>query len=91
MLLKSGSQAAMGRKHCLQADSHLPFDDQAGLVRARLVAEGKAVGQPRNALDMIIAAVSETHGRIMVMDNEKDFRGIGIVNPLRQSTSGEVQ
>ena len=47
------------------------------------MAEGKAVGQPRSGLDIIIAAVSETQGRIVVADNERDFWGIGIVNPLR--------
>ena len=69
----------------------LPFDDKAGLVWARLMAEGKAVGRPRSALDMIIAAVSETHGGLVVTDNEKDFWGIKIFNPLRQSTSVGAQ
>ena len=65
----------------------LPFDDKAGLVWARLMAEGKAVGRPRSVLDMIVAAVSETHGCLVVTDNEKDFWGIKIFNPLRQSAS----
>lgn len=69
----------------------LPFDDKAGLVWARLMAEGKAVGRPRSALDMIVAAVSETHGCLVVTDNEKDFWGIKTFNPLRQSTSAGVQ
>lgn len=31
----------------------------------------------------MIAAVAEANGCIVVTDNEKDFQGIAIVNPLR--------
>ena len=34
----------------------LPFDEKAGLIWARLMADGTAKGRPRSALDMIIAA-----------------------------------
>ena len=34
----------------------LPFDEKAGLVWARLMADGTASGRPRNPLDMIVAA-----------------------------------
>jgi predicted nucleic acid-binding protein len=61
----------------------LAFDDKAALTWARLMAEGTAAGQPRSALAMIIAAVAEANDCIVVTDNEKDFAGIGIVNPLR--------
>ena len=61
----------------------LPFDDRAGLVWARLMAEGKAQGQPRSALDMIVAAVAEANDCMIVTDNERDFRGLRIINPLR--------
>jgi len=63
----------------------LPFDEKAGLVWARLMADGTATGQPRRALDMIIAAVAEANGCVVVTDNEKDFVGIPIVNPVRGS------
>lgn len=63
----------------------LPFDEKAGLVWARLMAEGTAKGKPRSALDTIIAAVAEANGCIVVTDNERDFAGISIVNPLRSS------
>src|SRR2546425_12614627 len=33
----------------------LPFDEKAGLVWARLMADGTARGRPRSHLDMIIA------------------------------------
>lgn len=61
----------------------LAFDDKAGLIWARLMAAGKAAGQPRNGLDMIIAAVAGANECIVVTDNEKDFSGLQIVNPLR--------
>lgn len=56
----------------------LPFDERAGLIWARLMTEGR----PRSALDMIIAAIAEAHGCIVVTDNEKSFAGMTIVNPL---------
>ena len=58
----------------------LPFDEKAGLVWARLMADGKARGRPRSALDTIIAAVAEANQCVVVTDNEKDFAGIKIVN-----------
>jgi hypothetical protein len=61
----------------------LPFDEKAGLIWAALMAEGSARGRPRSALDMIIAAVAEANECVVVTDNEKDFAGIRIVNPLR--------
>ncbi len=61
----------------------LPFDDRAGLIWARLMAEGNAQGQPRSALDMIVAAVAEANDCMIVTDNERDFRGLRIINPLR--------
>jgi len=61
----------------------LPFDDKAGLVWARLMAEGKTVGKPRSALDMIIAAVATATDCVVVTDNEKDFAGLKFINPAR--------
>jgi hypothetical protein len=63
----------------------LPFDEKAGLVWARMMADGKAKGRPRSGLDMIVAAVAEANGCIVVTDNERDFAEIEIVNPLRDS------
>ncbi|MCE2520250.1 MAG: type II toxin-antitoxin system VapC family toxin [Alphaproteobacteria bacterium] len=64
----------------------LSFDDRAGLIWARLMAEGKAQGRPRSALDMILTAVAEANDCVVVTGNERDFRGIPILNPLRQAT-----
>jgi predicted nucleic acid-binding protein len=62
----------------------LPFDEKAGLIWARLMAEGTARGRPRSSLDMIIAAVAEANDCVLVTDDEKDFAGLKIVNPLRR-------
>ncbi len=61
----------------------LSFDERAALVWARLMADGSAVGRPRSALDTIIAAVAEANGCIVVTDNERDFAGVEILNPVR--------
>lgn len=61
----------------------LLFDARAGLIWARLMAEGKSAGRPRSALDMILAAVALANDCLVVTDNEKDFKGLQILNPLR--------
>jgi predicted nucleic acid-binding protein len=61
----------------------LPFDEKAGLVWARLMADGKQRGRPRSALDTIIAAVAEANDCVVVTANERDFDGITIINPIR--------
>ena len=61
----------------------LPFDEKAGPIWARLMADGKAKGQPRSALDAIIAAVAEANSCVVVTDNERDFAGIEVLNPMR--------
>ncbi|MCZ7561907.1 MAG: PIN domain-containing protein [Burkholderiaceae bacterium] len=62
----------------------LPFDEKAALLWARLMADGKAKGRPRSALDTIIASVAEANECVVVTDNEKDFADIQVVNPLRE-------
>lgn len=64
----------------------LPFDEKAGLIWARLMADGKAKGRPRSGLDTIIAAIAQANECVVVTDNERDFEGIDVVNPLRGST-----
>lgn len=63
----------------------LAFDDKAALIWARLMAEGKAAGRPRSALDMIIAAVAGANDCVVVTDNERDFAGLQIFNPMSAS------
>lgn len=61
----------------------LPFDEKAAFVWAELMANGKSSGRPRSGLDTIIAAIATTNDCIVVTDNERDFDGIDIVNPMR--------
>jgi toxin FitB len=61
----------------------LSFDDKAGLIWAKLMADGMSVGRPRSGLDMIIAAVAAGNDCTVVTDNERDFAGLRIVNPIR--------
>src|SRR5579863_2449303 len=57
----------------------LPFDQRAALVWARLMADGRARGKPRSAVDTFIAAIAQTNDCIVVTDNEKHFEGIEFV------------
>jgi predicted nucleic acid-binding protein len=77
----SGSEGPL----TLFAGRVLPFDEKAGLVWARLMADGKAKGRPRSPLDMIVAAIAEANDCVVATQNEKDFAGVKIVNPLRGS------
>ena len=61
----------------------LPFDEKASLIWARLMVEGAKAGRPRSALDMILAAVAEANNCIVVTDNEKHFKGLKFINPMR--------
>ena len=61
----------------------LAFDEEAAMIWAVLMAEGRAEGRPRSDLDMIIAATALSEGCVVVTDNERDFAGLDIVNPLR--------
>jgi predicted nucleic acid-binding protein len=61
----------------------LPFDQKAAMIWARLMAEGSSIGRPRSVLDMIIAAIAEASGCIIVTDNECDFAGLEMINPMR--------
>jgi predicted nucleic acid-binding protein len=47
------------------------------------MAEGRAAGRPRSGLDTIIAAIATANDCIVVTDNERNFEGIKIINPLR--------
>jgi predicted nucleic acid-binding protein len=72
-----------GGAQSLFAGRVLPFDEKAGLIWARLMADGAKAGRPRSALDMILAAVAEANDCIVVTDNERDFTGLSYINPLR--------
>ena len=62
----------------------LAFDDPAAMVWARFMFEGARAGIPRSPFDMMIAAVAETNGCVVVTANEKHFRpAVEILNPMR--------
>lgn len=63
----------------------LPFDEKAALAWGELMAQGKAAGRPRSALNTIVAAIAQSNSCIVVTDNERDFHGVKIINPLRQA------
>jgi predicted nucleic acid-binding protein len=65
----------------LETNPFHTFDEAAGLIRARLMEDGKAKGRQRSALDTIVAAVAVANGCVGVTDNEKDFDGVEIVVP----------
>jgi len=47
------------------------------------MAEGRAAGRPRSGLDMMIAAIADANECVVVTDNERDFSGVRILNPMR--------
>jgi toxin FitB len=47
------------------------------------VVEGKEAGITRDAIDMIIASIAEVNNCIIVTDNERDFVGLKIINPIK--------
>jgi predicted nucleic acid-binding protein len=63
----------------------LPFDEQAALVWGSFMADGTRAGRPRSPIDMIIAAVAEANGCILVTGNEKHFAGLKFINPMRSA------
>lgn len=67
----------------LVAGRILPFDEMAGLAWADLMAAGALSGLPRRGLYTIIAAIAAANDCVVVTDNERDFIGIEIVDPIR--------
>ncbi|MBX9702280.1 MAG: type II toxin-antitoxin system VapC family toxin [Acetobacteraceae bacterium] len=62
----------------------LAFDERAALEWARIMAEGRAAGRPRSALDMVVAATAAAHGLTVASANAGHFQDIGVpwFNPL---------
>jgi predicted nucleic acid-binding protein len=75
--------AGLEGPQALFAGRILPFDDKAGLIWARLMADGIAAGRLRSGLDMIVAAIAGANDCVVVTDNERDFAGIQFINPIR--------
>lgn len=60
----------------------LSFDEAAAMVWGRLMADGKAIGRPRSALDTIIAATAIANDCVVVTANARDFSGVDMLNPM---------
>lgn len=60
---------------------------RAAARASRWSRDGTAKGRPRSPLDMIIAAVAEANDCVVVTENERDFAGLKIVNPLRANST----
>ncbi|WP_312608898.1 PIN domain-containing protein [Agrobacterium pusense] len=74
-----------GGPQSLFAGRILSFDQKAALVWGEMMAQGRATGRPRSALDTTVAAIAQSNNCVVVTDNERDFQGIEIINPLRTS------
>ncbi len=61
----------------------LPFQRESGSRLGTTNGRRHGKGQPRSALDMIVAAIAEANGCIVVTDNDKHFNGLKFINPLR--------
>ena len=61
----------------------LPFDEEAAIVWGSLMAEGTRAGRPRSPIDMMIAAVADANGCVLVSGNERHFWGLKFINPMR--------
>ena len=61
----------------------LGFDESSALEWARLMAEGSALGAPRSAIDMMVAAIASAHACVVLTGNERHFRDVvAMVNPM---------
>jgi hypothetical protein len=47
------------------------------------MSEGTASGRPQSALDTILAATAVANDCVFVTDNEKEFTGLNVLNPMR--------
>ena len=54
------------------------------------MANSNAKGRPRKALNMITATIAIANHCVVVTDNERDFIGLKIVNPLREATGADL-
>lgn len=79
--LTLGSPDGPEGPQALLAGRVLSFDEKAGLIWARLMADARTKERPGSALDTIIAAVAAANDCVVVANNEKEF--FDIVNPIR--------
>ncbi|HET9680264.1 MAG TPA: type II toxin-antitoxin system VapC family toxin [Gammaproteobacteria bacterium] len=69
------------------SDTIAPFDTQAAIIYAELVAEHEKQGRMISMADAQIAAICRNHQTILATRNIKDFThlGISLINPWKDS------
>jgi toxin FitB len=80
--LESWFRGAEGPSHLFRGRV-LSFDERAAIIWGELMAEGRAKGRPRSALDMVIAAIGVANGCVIVSGNARHFEGLAVLNPMR--------
>lgn len=69
--------------HSLLAWMAEQVDKKAAHMWAGIMANGKAAGRSRSALDTIIAATATANACTVLKDNQEEFDGIETLNPIR--------
>ena len=59
-----------------------PFDGAAALIWARIMVDAKNQGLTLNGTDMMIAAIAEANGCIVVTGISSDFPTVPFLNPM---------
>ena len=85
---KSGLVRAAGLMFAEFSTPCLPFDENAALQYAAIVARRTQIGRPISVEDAQIAAIAITHGLTLATRNTSDFErtaGLTILNPWNPS------
>jgi toxin FitB len=61
----------------------LTFDEKAGAIWAKLIAERGNLGLPCAPVDMIFAAIAEANDCVLVTEDEERFKGLKVLHPMR--------
>ena len=81
---RNALEAAMSRWLALGfADRILPFDSSAARAYAVIASHRRHAGRPIGEADCQIAAISRSHGAVVVTRNVRDFEdtGVDVVDP----------
>jgi toxin FitB len=80
---KQDLQVAARRVLGLLPQRILPFDENAAVEFAEIVAERRRLGQPMGTMDAQIAAIARARGMAVATRDIRDFAntGVNIINP----------